>query len=107
VKINYANLPDESSIQPTTLDITRYASLPSVTWKLGPYFNIFVRMNEFSISTNTGNTPGKTMFVHAEIASSFTRTAEIDIDVYDNRGSELTVSLSSLELRPLQKNHRS
>jgi hypothetical protein len=40
------------------------------------------------------------MFVHAAIASSFIRTAEIDINVYDNRGPEPSVSLSGLELRP-------
>jgi hypothetical protein len=62
---------------------------------------MFVRINEFNLSTNTGNTPGNTMFAHAAIASSFTRTAEIDINVYDNRGPEPSVSLSGLELRPL------
>ncbi|KAF2713472.1 ketoacyl-synt-domain-containing protein [Pleomassaria siparia CBS 279.74] len=88
-------------IHPTTLDIVMHTSLPLAAQKFGPGPIMPVHISELIVSNKVNNTPGSTISVHTEIVSTNLRTAEVDIDVFNDHEGGSNLSFSGLRLRSL------
>lgn len=88
-------------IHPTTLDIVMHSSLPLASQYNGAGSIMPVYIKKLVLRTDMENTPGDTMNLKAQLCSTNSRTAEVNIKVLGDDGFPPSLSIYGLKLRTL------
>jgi NADPH:quinone reductase-like Zn-dependent oxidoreductase/malonyl CoA-acyl carrier protein transacylase len=86
-------------IHPTSLDIVMHTSLPLVARRFGPGTIIPIHIDKLIISSKINHKPGAILSVHAQLDDLRARTAEVDIEAFNDGNISPSLSLSGLKLR--------
>lgn len=96
-----SNYMQPHTIHPTTLDIIMHTSLPLASQKFGPGSIMPIHIDEVIVSTEIDNSPGASLCVYTDLAATRSRTAELDIEAFNDRNGVSGLSFSGVKLRIL------
>ena len=96
-----SNYMQPHTIHPTTLDIIMHTSLPLASQRFGPGSIMPTHIDEITVFTELENGPGAALCVYTDLAATHSRTAELNIEAFNNRNGHCGISFSGVQLRIL------